>query len=77
MTSQPLLLSPAGRAMLGARYQTALLENVIPFWLSHGFDAEFGGLMSCLDRDGSVLDTDKSIWAQGRTSWMFSPLYKR
>jgi len=26
--------------------------------------------MTCLDRDGSVLDTDKGVWQQGRFAWM-------
>jgi hypothetical protein len=26
-------------------------------------------------RDGSVLDTDKSVWAQGRMSWMLLTMY--
>lgn len=71
----PLLMSSAGRNRLRERYRAALLDDVIPFWLRHGLDAQHGGLLSSLDRDGSVLDFDKSIWAQGRTSWMFSTLY--
>ena len=31
--------------------------------------------MHCLDRDGSLLDTDKSVWAQGRMSWMLLAMY--
>ncbi|HCR48975.1 MAG TPA: N-acylglucosamine 2-epimerase, partial [Bacteroidetes bacterium] len=29
----------------------------------------------CLDRDGTVYDTRKHIWLQGRETWMFSKLY--
>ncbi|MDY2860131.1 MAG: AGE family epimerase/isomerase, partial [Candidatus Cryptobacteroides sp.] len=29
----------------------------------------------CLNRDGSVYDTDKFIWLQGREVWMFAMLY--
>lgn len=57
-------------------YQKTLFDDVIPFWLRHGMDAVHGGVMTALDRDGAVLDTDKSIWAQGRTCWMFSVLYR-
>ena len=53
-----------------------LLEDVIPFWLRHGFDREHGGMLTCLDRDGSLLDTDKSIWFQGRAAWMFATLWR-
>ncbi|MBI5775331.1 MAG: AGE family epimerase/isomerase [Verrucomicrobia bacterium] len=31
-------------------------------------------MLTCLDRDGSVLDTDKSVWFQGRAGWMFATL---
>lgn len=56
-------------------YRATLLEDVIPFWLKHGLDSEHGGILTCLDRDGSVLDTDKSVWFQGRAAWMFATLY--
>lgn len=73
--SQPLLLSESGQNQLSRRYRAVLLDDVIPFWLRHGLDAQHGGLLSCLDRDGSVVDTDKSMWAQGRTAWMLATLY--
>ncbi|MCX6858227.1 MAG: AGE family epimerase/isomerase [Verrucomicrobia bacterium] len=60
---------------LSAIYRDTLLENVIPFWLKHGIDREHGGIMTCLDRDGSIIDTDKSVWFQGRAGWMFATLY--
>src|SRR5689334_6086240 len=47
----------------------------MPFWLRHGMDREHGGIITALDRDGSVLDTDKSVWFQGRAAWMFATLY--
>lgn len=56
-------------------YRDALLGDVIPFWLRHGMDHEHGGILTALDRDGSVLDTDKSVWFQGRAGWMFATLY--
>lgn len=71
----PPLSSPSGRAALAETYRASLLDDVVPFWLRHGLDREFGGLSSCLDRNGSVLDSDKSIWAQGRTAWMWLTLY--
>ena len=30
---------------------------------------------SSRDRDGSLLDTDKAIWLQGRASWLLATLY--
>lgn len=56
-------------------YHSTLLEDVVPFWLEHGLDREHGGIITCLDRDGAVLDTDKSVWFQGRAGWTFATLY--
>ena len=62
-------------ARYGAIYRDTLLDDVIPFWLRHGLDPEHGGMLTALDRDGSLLDTDKSVWFQGRAAWMFGSLY--
>ncbi len=56
-------------------YRDGLLQDTVPFWLEHGVDKEHGGFLTCLDRDGSIIDTDKSVWMQGRGSWLFSCLY--
>ncbi len=58
-----------------AVYRAALLQDVIPFWLRQGMDHEFGGIITSLDRDGAILDTDKSVWFQGRAGWMFATLH--
>lgn len=60
---------------LAELYRSELLDRVVPFWLNKSQDADFGGYFTCLDRDGSVYDTDKFIWLQGREVWMFSKLY--
>lgn len=60
---------------ISSRYRRELLENCLPFWLEHSQDKEYGGYFSCLNRDGSVYDTDKFIWLQGREVWMFAMLY--
>ena len=52
-----------------------LTKSCIPFWLEHGVDGEFGGVINCLDREGKVYSTDKSVWMQGRCGWMFSYIY--
>ena len=70
----PLLASADGRAALAAQYRDTLLGDVIPFWLRHGMDAQHGGILTALDRDGTVMDTDKSVWFQGRAAWMFATL---
>jgi N-acylglucosamine 2-epimerase len=51
------------------------LERVIAFWLKHSLDREYGGYFTCLERDGTVYDTKKYLWLQGREIWMFSRLY--
>ena len=56
-------------------YRRELFESVIPFWLNHSLDHVNGGQFNSLDRDGSVFDTDKSMWLQGRALWMFAKLY--
>ena len=56
-------------------YRRELLDSVVPFWLNHSLDREHGGQFNSLDRDGSVFDTDKSMWLQGRALWMFAKLY--
>lgn len=59
---------------LAKKYKSELLDSVLPFWLNNSIDKEYGGYFSCLDRNGSVYDTDKFIWLQGREVWMFSML---
>lgn len=58
-------------------YKTELLDSVVPFWLNHSKDLEYGGYFTCLDRKGEVFDTDKFIWLQGREVWLFSMLYNK
>ncbi len=60
---------------LATQYKSELLDSVIPFWLNKSQDEEFGGYFTCLERDGTVFDTDKFIWLQGRQVWMFASLY--
>jgi N-acylglucosamine 2-epimerase len=69
------LSAPCHREHLRRLYRTTLVDDVLPFWLRHGLDLEHGGILTCLDRDGSVLDTDKSLWFQGRAGWMFATLF--
>ncbi len=66
---------PAGHAFDGDFYRRSLLENTLPFWFPRSVDALHGGFLHCVDRDGTVVDTDKSVWAQGRMSWMLLTLH--
>ncbi len=54
-----------------AKEQLDLCEN---FWLKNGADSVNGGIYTCLDRKGEVYSTDKSVWMQGRTAWIFAKL---
>lgn len=56
------------------RLRHDLLEDIVPFWLNHGVDSEYGGVITSLDRDGTIVDTDKSMWAQGRFAWLMGRL---
>jgi N-acylglucosamine 2-epimerase len=67
--------TPHARESLMALYRETLLNNVVPFWLKNGLDPIYGGIMTCLDRDGSLVDDDKSVWFQGRAGWLFATLY--
>jgi mannose/cellobiose epimerase-like protein (N-acyl-D-glucosamine 2-epimerase family) len=58
-----------------ALYHAELYERVVPFWLNHSLDREYGGYFNCLDEDGSVYDTRKHVWLQGREVWMMSRLH--
>jgi len=69
------LADPLYRQKLKALYRDTLLKDVMPFWMKHGMDREFDGIITSLDRDGSILDTDKSIWFQGRAAWTLATLY--
>jgi len=55
-------------------YRRTLVDDVVPFWLRHAPDPIHGGIFNCLDRDGSVYNTDKAMWIQCRAAWMFSKL---
>lgn len=49
-----------------AIYRKDLTENIMPFWLKYGLDHKYGGIYTCLDREGRLMDTTKSVWFQGR-----------
>ncbi|HEY9551758.1 MAG TPA: N-acylglucosamine 2-epimerase, partial [Prevotella sp.] len=49
-----------------ASYKDDLTNNIMPFWLRFGLDKKHGGVYTCLDREGHLMDTTKSVWFQGR-----------
>ena len=58
-------------------YRDGLLNDTIPFWIRHSIDREFGGFSFSVDRDGSLLDSDKGMWQTCRFTWMLATLYNR
>ena len=56
-------------------YRDGLLHDTLPFWVKHAVDWEHGGFMTALDRAGTVIDTDKGVWQQGRFTWLLGELY--
>lgn len=62
-------------AQLGTFYKNQLLNDVVPFWFPRAHDTQFGGLLHCFDGDGTLVDSDKSVWAQGRMAWMLLTMY--
>lgn len=63
------------RRELLATYRDGLLNDTLPFWIQNCVDEQCGGFMMSLDRDGTVIDTDKSVWQQGRFTWLLGELY--
>ena len=60
-----------------SRYLTLLTESVLPFWLEHGMDKVNGGIYTGLSEDGTLIETDKSVWFQGRALWTFCTAYEK
>jgi len=56
-------------------YEDELFTHVMPFWMKHSLDRDFGGYFTCLETDGQCYDPRKYLWMQGRQIWMLSRLY--
>lgn len=56
-------------------YKRDFVNNIMPFWLKYGLDRENGGVYTCLNRDGSLIDTTKSVWFQGRFGFVAAFAY--
>lgn len=56
-------------------YRQDLIENIMPFWMKHGIDYRHGGVYTCLDRNGRLMDTTKSVWFQGRFGFIAAYAY--
>jgi len=60
-----------------ALYRADLTDNILPFWLEHGLDRKHGGIYTCLDREGKLMDPTKSVWFQGRFAFVCSFAYNQ
>ena len=56
-------------------YKEDLTKNIMPFWMEHGLDKKNGGVYTCVDRSGSLMDTTKSVWFQGRFAFVCAYAY--
>lgn len=56
-------------------YLAEVTNDILPFWLKYGWDREYGGIVTYVDRHGRWLCHDKSVWFQGRTVWTYSYAY--
>ena len=54
------------------RCRRDLTTDILPFWLKNGWDRVHGGVYTCLDRDGALMDPTKSGWFQGRFAFACS-----
>ena len=57
------------------KYKDDLVNNIMPFWMKHGLDRQHGGVYTCVNRDGSLIDTTKSVWFQGRFAFICAFAY--
>jgi N-acylglucosamine 2-epimerase len=58
-------------------YRNFLADGIVPFWMRHGVDEEYGGVLSCMQEDGTPISSDKYTWSQARFVWTLSALYNR
>lgn len=56
-------------------YKKDIINNIMPFWMEHGLDAVNGGIYTCVNRDGTLIDRTKSVWFQGRFGYIAAFAY--
>lgn len=56
-------------------YSNQLLNDTVPFWFPRSYDKEHGGFLLMRDADGTLIDSDKAVWIQGRATWMLATLF--
>ncbi len=55
-------------------FENTLFEEVLPFWIAHSIDRN-GGINTCIQDDGTLVNRDRWNWSQWRAVWVFSKLY--
>ena len=58
-------------------YKHDLTADILPFWLANGLDRKHGGVYTCLDREGRLIDSTKSVWFQGRFGFVAAYAYNQ
>lgn len=58
-----------------ALYRNNLVNDIMPFWMKNGLDTENGGVYTCLNREGNLMDSTKSVWFQGRFAFICAYAY--
>ena len=56
-------------------FREYLTTDILPFWLKAGIDEQYGGIITQVERDGTIYGTEKSVWFQGRALWTFCKAY--
>ena len=46
-------------------FKEYLTKDVLPFWIKCGIDEECGGILTQVEKDGTVYGIEKSVWFQG------------
>jgi len=69
------IANPTSRHELQRVYRDGLLEDTLQFWIPRSVDREQGGFLCSLDRDGTLLDSDKGMWQQCRFTWLLGKLF--
>lgn len=58
-------------------YKHDLTADILSFWLANGLDRKHGGVYTCLDREGRLMDSTKSVWFQGRFGFVAAYAYNQ
>lgn len=58
-------------------YKHDLTADILPFWLANGLDRKHGGVYTCLDCEGRLMDSTKSVWFQGRFGFVAAYAYNQ